>query len=134
MKGLVSIVAVFAGMLPIWAAAVDVGVGVVIEEPAEYYGRIDVRSVPAAWLVYEKPQTIEPAAGGPEVDPIYLRVPAEHHRKWFKYCREYHACGQPVYFVKDSWYKKMYKPASYKDRSKARAKPVIVIPGGGGGY
>lgn len=134
MKGLVSIVAVFAGMLPIWAAAANVGVGVAIEELAEYYGRIDVQSVPAAWLVYEKPQTIEPAAGGSGVAPIYLRVPAEHHRKWFKYCREYQACGQPVYFVKDSWYKKMYKPASSKDRSKARAKPVIIMPVMGAGY
>ena len=34
----------------------------------------------------------------------YLWVPPGHQKKWSKHCREYNACGVPVYFVDDGWY------------------------------
>ena len=42
--------------------------------------------------------------------PIYLRVPPGHQRNWGRYCANYGACGQPVYFVQDNWYRDVYSP------------------------
>jgi hypothetical protein len=41
--------------------------------------------------------------------PIYLRVPPGHQKHWDKHCREYNACGVPVYFVREDWYQDHYK-------------------------
>jgi hypothetical protein len=35
--------------------------------------------------------------------PVYLYVPPAHQQHWSRYCGRYHACGQPVYFVRDEW-------------------------------
>ncbi len=32
--------------------------------------------------------------------PIYLHVAPQEYRDWGRYCRRYHACGQPVHFVR----------------------------------
>jgi hypothetical protein len=32
--------------------------------------------------------------------PIYLHVAPEEYRDWGRYCGRYHACGQPVHFVR----------------------------------
>ena len=42
--------------------------------------------------------------------PIYLRVPPGHEKKWNKHCASYNACGRPVYFVRDDWYRNTYVP------------------------
>ena len=47
--------------------------------------------------------------------PIYLHVPPGHEKKWRKHCREYDACGRPVYFVQDNWYNDVYVPHYQKN-------------------
>ena len=43
----------------------------------------------------------------------YLRVPPGHEKHWSKHCAQYHACGRPVYFVREDWYQKEYVPRQY---------------------
>jgi len=38
-------------------------------------------------------------------EPVYLWVPPEHRRDWRHHCQRYGACGAPVYFVQDGWYR-----------------------------
>lgn len=97
--------------------AADVGVSVRVGEPG-FYGRIDVGSAPPPRLVYAEPVVVEQAPGVVR-QPIYLRVPPGHAKHWRKFCYRYNACGQPVYFVQDSWYTNVYVPY-YR-----RAYPVV---------
>jgi len=39
-------------------------------------------------------------------EPVYLWVPPGHRRDWRHNCHRYNACGAPVYFVEDGWYRK----------------------------
>ncbi len=126
MNHLFLITAIITLGLPNLVAAGNYGLGVVIDDPAYYYGEVDVRAVPDPWLVYEQPVTIETTAATANVAPIYLYVPGDHHRRWFKHCHEYDACDIPVYFVKENWYKKVYVPAYYSNRGKATAHPVLI--------
>ncbi|HEX6136304.1 MAG TPA: glycine zipper 2TM domain-containing protein [Casimicrobiaceae bacterium] len=91
------------------AFATDVGVSVSVGQPG-FYGRIDVGSAPPPRLVYAEPILIRPAPVGVVREPIYLRVPPGHAKHWAKHCYRYNACGQPVYFVQDSWYSDVYVP------------------------
>jgi hypothetical protein len=43
-------------------------------------------------------------------EPLYLRVPPGHAKKWSKHCGAYNACGRRVYFVRDDWYVNDYAP------------------------
>ena len=92
---------------PVMAA--DIGVSVNVGEPG-FFGQIDLGGVrePSA-LVYARPVVIhrDPAFSGP---PIYLHVRPGHEAHWARYCGEYHACGRPVYFVRDDWYNREYVP------------------------
>jgi hypothetical protein len=36
-------------------------------------------------------------------------VPPGHQKNWGKYCGQYQACGQPVYFVQESWVRERYE-------------------------
>jgi hypothetical protein len=49
------------------------------------------------------------------VAPLYLRVPPGHAKNWRRYCDRYRACGRPVYFVQDDWYRHEYAPR-YQER------------------
>lgn len=89
------------------AQAADVGVSISIGEPG-FYGRIDLGNVPRPSLIYAEPVIIERVRVRPA--PIYLRVPPGHERHWSKHCHRYGACGQPVYFVRDDWYQRVYVP------------------------
>jgi hypothetical protein len=40
--------------------------------------------------------------------PLYLYVPPGHQKNWKKHCGQYGACGQPVYFVQESWVQERY--------------------------
>ena len=80
------------------ALAADVGVSVNIGQPG-FYGRIDIGNVPQPQLIYSAPVIIQQVPVGVVRQPIYLRVPPGHEKKWNKHCRKYNACGQPVYFV-----------------------------------
>lgn len=69
------------------------------------YGRVVVGDVRPT-VVYHEPIIVAPARYAPVRRPIYLYVPPGHQRNWNKHCHRYEACGQPVYFVQDSWVRK----------------------------
>ena len=91
------------------ALATDVGVSVSIGQPG-FYGRIDIGNVPQPQLIFSAPVIIQQVPVGVVRQPIYLRVPPGHEKKWNKHCRKYNACGQPVYFVQQDWYTNVYAP------------------------
>lgn len=101
-----------AAALPTSASATDVGVSVNISQPG-FYGRIDIGRVPQPAVIYTQPVIIEHRAMPVLRQPIYLRVPPGHEKNWDKHCRSYNACGQPVYFVQDTWYREVYAPRYY---------------------
>jgi hypothetical protein len=87
---------------PARAANVDVGVSIDISQPG-VYGRIDIGRFPQPQLVLPNPVVIgRPVVVQPE--PVYLWVPPGHRRNWKRHCRQYGACGVPVYFVRHDWY------------------------------
>lgn len=90
------------------AMATDVGVSVSVGQPG-FYGRIDIGNVPQPQLIYTTPMIIQPVPMGVVRQPIYLRVPPGHAKKWGKHCHRYNACGQPVYFVQENWYQNQYQ-------------------------
>lgn len=94
-----------ATIVPAWAA--DVGVSVNVGQPG-FYGRIDIGNVPPPQVIYAQPIIVQHVAQPPQ--PVYLRVPPGHAKKWSKHCHKYDACSRPVYFVKDDWYNNVYVP------------------------
>ena len=78
------------------------------------YGRIDIGNAPPPPLIYAQPMIIRQAPVYVEQRPLYLRVPPGHEKKWSKHCSKYNACGQPVYFVRDSGREE------YRDRDRDR--------------
>jgi len=99
------------------AHAADVGVSVNISQPG-FYGRIDVGRVPAPVVIYSQPMIIEQRPVTVMREPIYLRVPPGHEKHWDKHCGRYNACGQPVYFVQDNWYREVYAPQYYVESDR----------------
>lgn len=89
------------------ALAADVGVSVSIGQPG-FYGQINIGDYPAPQVIYRQPMIIE--RGDMNRRPVYLRVPPGHRKHWRRYCREYNACGERVYFVQDNWYQQEYVP------------------------
>lgn len=98
-------VALAAAALP--ALAADVGVSISIGQPG-FYGRLDIGDFPQPRLIYAEPLIVERMPM--HRPPIYLRVPPSHAKHWKKYCHEYRACGERVYFVQDDWYSRVYVP------------------------
>lgn len=96
------------------ALAADVGVSVSIGQPG-FYGRLDVGDYPPPLLIYQQPRYVQRSAV--EREPIYLRVPPGHAKNWRKHCYKYDACGERVYFVRDSWYQREYVPR-YQERNR----------------
>jgi opacity protein-like surface antigen len=105
----------FAIMITLVAAtaahAADVGVSVSVGQPG-FYGRIDIGGFPQPEVIYARPVVVRPA---PVVftQPVYMRVPPGHAKNWSRYCDRYNACGHPVYFVRDRWYKEVYVPQNH---------------------
>ncbi len=89
--------------------AADLGGWVNVGQPA-YYGRIEIGSLPPPQLVYAQPIVIEPVPAGVVRQPIYLHVPPGHAKHWAAHCGRYNACGQPVFFVHDTWFNNVYVP------------------------
>jgi len=87
------------------ALASDVGVSVTIGQPG-FYGQIDIGRTPQPAVIYAEPRIIY--RRGPVLEPVYLRVPPGHERNWRQHCSRYDACGRPVYFVRDDWYRREY--------------------------
>lgn len=101
-----SILLLLAGTAFIGAAqAADVGVSVQVGQPG-FYGRIDIGNAAPPPVVVAEPIWVQRAPVRPQ--PIYLRVPPGHQKHWDKHCREYNACGVPVYFVREDWYQDHY--------------------------
>lgn len=88
------------------ARAQGVGVSINVGQPG-FYGRIELGSAPPPQLVYSAPVVVE-RYQNEAPPPIYLHVPPGHERHWKQHCREYNACGVPVYFVRDRWYNDVY--------------------------
>src|ERR1700757_4885060 len=91
------------------AFCADVGVSISVGQPG-FYGQIDIGNVPRPPVVYAQPVGVAPSPEYVSVQPIYLHVPPGHEKHWGKHCAEYHACGRPVYFVRDDWYNNEYVP------------------------
>ncbi len=109
MKPLLPALALMMAVVAVPAIAADVGVSVQVGEPG-FYGRIDIGNFPQPQVIYPRPVVIQPVPVGVVRPPVYLRVPPGHAKHWSKHCREYNACGQPVYFVQDRWYNEQYVP------------------------
>ncbi len=88
------------------AQAADVGVSIGISQPG-VYGRIDIGRFPQPTLIVQQPVVVQRYYREPRAvpEPVYLWVPPGHQRDWRHNCRRYNACGVPVYFVQDRWYR-----------------------------
>jgi hypothetical protein len=101
--------AVLLGALATPAFSQDVGVSISIGQPG-FYGQINIGNIPRPPVIYSQPVLVERAPEYVAVEPIYLHVPPGHEKNWRRHCAEYHACGRPVYFVRDDWYNNEYVP------------------------
>jgi len=90
-------------------AGAQVGVSVQVGSP-DFYGQINIGGAPAPVLIYPQPVVVAPAPQYRGAAPIYLRVPPGHAKHWSQHCAQYHACGRPVYFVRNDWYVDRYVP------------------------
>ncbi|MGA7801482.1 MAG: hypothetical protein WCC36_11790 [Gammaproteobacteria bacterium] len=105
MNRLLLAVTLAAAMAPAFAA--DVGVSISVGQPG-FYGRRDIGGYPQPQVIYRRPIAIDRVPMNRP--PIYLRVPPGHAKHWSRYCRQYHACGERVFFVQDHWYQREYVP------------------------
>lgn len=85
------------------AGSTNVGVSVSVAQPG-FYGRVDIGDQQPT-LIYPQPVIIQQAPIAVHQRPIYMRVPPGHYRDWSRYCGQYRACGQPVYFLRDEGYR-----------------------------
>jgi hypothetical protein len=100
------------------SAQTSVGVSVSVNQPG-VYGRIDIGNMPPPPVVYARPMIItQPAVVVAQPQPLYLYVPPGHQKNWRKHCHRYNACGQPVYFVKESWVRERYEHEHGRDRDR----------------
>jgi len=101
-------------------AGTNVGVSVSVNQPG-VYGRIDIGNAPPPIVINPQPIIIQqPAAVVVERRPIYLRVPPGHQKNWGRYCGQYAACGQPVYFVREDWYQEHWRREHEHDHDHDR--------------
>ena len=119
MQKLLALPLLFIAAVPAFAA--DVAVSVTVGDP-RFYGRIDILGYPQPQLVYPEPVIVQPAPAGVVVQPVYVRVPPGHEKDWKKHCKKYKLCGQPVYFVQDTWYTQVYVPEYKAEKGKDKAK------------
>ncbi len=104
-RGMLSVAVSVAGLLASAtpAQAADVGVSIGISQPG-VYGRIDIGRFPQPQLIVQQPVIIT-RPYQQVVEPVYLWVPPGHQKNWRKHCGRYNACGVPVYFVQERWYR-----------------------------
>lgn len=105
MKRILCSAALLLASAPVLAG--DVGVSVTVDKPG-FYGTIDIGDMPRPRTVNVQPVIVQPVVG--VVEPVYMHVPPGHAKRWSRYCRQYDACGRPVYFVRDDWYRDTYVP------------------------
>jgi hypothetical protein len=98
--------ALVAGIAGSAFAQTSVSIG--INQPG-VYGRINIGNVPQPALILPQPVIIQRPQVVYERAPIYLYVPPAHQQNWRRYCGQYNACGQPVYFVRENWVRERYE-------------------------
>lgn len=87
-------------MSSLWTATnahAQIGVSVSVNQPG-VYGRIDIGDHRPT-VVYQEPIIVHRSAYSMHQRPIYMHVPPGHYKQWSRYCQQYRACNQPVYFV-----------------------------------
>ncbi|WP_342119971.1 hypothetical protein [Pseudoduganella sp. OTU4001] len=99
------------------AFASDVGVSVTVGQPG-FYGQINIGNTAPPPVLYPQPVIIQRPARV-IAEPMYLRVPPGHAKKWDKHCHKYNACSRNVYFVRDEWYTNEYAPR-YREEHRDR--------------
>lgn len=89
------------------------------------YGQIAIGNNPVPPLWNAAPLLVGPVVyhQGP---PLYLHVPQHERNDWARYCRNYQACGKPVYFVqvdeRQPWWQH-YRPY----RSPTVVQPAVIM-------
>jgi hypothetical protein len=78
------------------------------------YGQVVLGNRPPPPVVYAQPIIVQPVAGAPPGEPLYLHVPPGHAKHWRQHCHEYHACGRPVYFVRSAEYEPGFDRARWE--------------------
>jgi len=73
------------------------------------YGQVQFGNAPPPPVLYAQPTIITRQPPNTVLEPLYLHVPPGHAKHWAKHCREYNACGRPVYFVKSAEYEPGYR-------------------------
>ncbi len=106
-----------AAALPAQAGP-NVSVSIGINAPGQY-GRINIDNYPQPVVYHQTPVVIAPTRVADYQRPIYLYVPTAHQRDWGRYCGGYRACGQPVYFVQESWVRDEYRREHEHGKHKA---------------
>lgn len=119
MKFFISAFILLAGLLTTITSETLAGVSISVGEPA-FYGRIDIGNYPPPRLIYSEPVVVRRVRTW--YPPIYLRVPPGHVKHWYRHCDAYNACGRPVYFVEDDWYRDVYVPR-YREHHRH-----VVVP------
>ncbi|MDD2465425.1 MAG: hypothetical protein PHI97_15620 [Desulfobulbus sp.] len=119
-----AILALSIGILALTAGSSQAGVSISIGEPG-FYGRLDIGGYSAPRLIYPQPVVVHRVKTW--YPPIYLRVPPAHSQRWYKYCDRYNACGRPVYFIDDGWYKDVYAPR-YRQHHHSYRPPRAAEP------
>jgi hypothetical protein len=96
--------ALLAGLIivPLQAQAVNISIGVGGEVAPGVYGSVNIDNNYEPVLVYDEPLIVTRPSR--ILAPVYLHVPPKHMKKWGRYCRNYGACGRPVYFVRSNDY------------------------------
>jgi len=89
-------------------AVTNIGVSIGINAPGQY-GRINIDNYPQPRLVMPQPIVYQASPVAIYQRPIYLYVPQAHQANWGRYCSGYRACGQPVYFVQETWLRDEYR-------------------------
>jgi hypothetical protein len=107
MKRLVLLAMALGAAIPAYAAT-SVGVSIGINQPG-VYGRINIGDYPSPAVVYAQPVVIRPAPIAVHQRPIYMYVSTAQQQNWGRYCGQYNACAQPVYFVQDQWVRERYQ-------------------------
>lgn len=102
-------------------AQTNVGVSIDIGQPG-VYGRINFGNVAPPPVVYAQPVVVAPAPVAVVQQPIYLYVPVVQQQNWPRYCKRYGACGQPVYFVTETWIRERHHDHDDDDRERGERK------------
>ena len=125
MKFFMAATTILAALFTMASGETNAGVSISVGEPG-FYGRVDIGNYPAPRLIYEEPVIVRRVKTW--YPPIYLRVPPGHVKNWYRHCDEYGACGRPVYFIDDGWYRNVYVPRyrEYHRRTYVPAGPPVI--------